>query len=245
MGEEEIIPSENSHIVNSWRLWWNAKARVYSEFRTFSNVDKTCLTKLLVTLDCGKSVEILELGMGDGTVACQILKAFPHATYTGIDVSDEMIRIARSKIVALGFSERSRLLRKECHQISALESKKYDACIAMTVFHHLPPKSAPQCFEEIHRLLRKEGILVFLEDWLDYGKGISKEKVQITSEETIPEHFFNTSQYVLMIKNAGFRILDITKLQRLLEPAWYAYLGTRIVKRKTVPMILITATNTE
>lgn len=102
----------------------------------------------------GHSDTVLELGCGTGTTA---LKLAPFATrIVGIDVSKEMVAIAREKAVAEG-------CRNAEFTVAAADNSpgldgSYDAVLAFNLLHLIPDR--PSTLARIHRLLKPGGLFI-------------------------------------------------------------------------------------
>lgn len=100
---------------------------------------------------------ILEVGCGGG----HVLRLFPEADLTGVDVSGEMIRKSRRNLV--GFS--ACLLKGELHELD-LPDESFDRIICTEVLEHVV--DPVEILQQIRRLLRPAGraVITFPNDRL-------------------------------------------------------------------------------
>lgn len=101
---------------------------------------------------------ILDIGCGEGRFLNYLSNKYKNITLFGLDISDEMIRIARKERVRntnyiIGESENIPLSNKSVNTIFCLNS-----------FHHFPNPS--NSFEEMKRLLKPDGEIIIGDIWV-------------------------------------------------------------------------------
>lgn len=121
----------------------------------YKNKDYNSEVKFLNTIfeKYGKPKSILEVGCGTGNYTKLLLE---HGfDVTGIDISEEMLKIARKKCKG-GKFQVADLKQMSLH-------KKFDACIAMfTVIGYLTDNSEIEtAFKNIHNHLKADGLFIF------------------------------------------------------------------------------------
>ena len=97
------------------------------------------------------SAGILELGCGTGILTEKLLDACPGAAVTGLDISDEMLDIARNKPGLCGASFITRDIRR------AWPGRGYDAIVSSLCLHHLSPREREKVIHRAARALRPSG----------------------------------------------------------------------------------------
>jgi tRNA (cmo5U34)-methyltransferase len=95
--------------------------------------------------------DILELGCGTGILTGKLLDACPGAAVTGLDISDEMLDIARNKPGLCGASFITRDIRR------AWPGRGYDAIVSSLCLHHLSPREREKVLHRAARALRPGG----------------------------------------------------------------------------------------
>jgi cyclopropane fatty-acyl-phospholipid synthase-like methyltransferase len=95
---------------------------------------------------------LLELGCGTGSVLEQLQDRY---TVTGIDLSEQMLRIARKKL------PHARLLRRDVTTAELGETFDVVVCVADVVNHLRPFRKWEALFARAHRHLADRGIFVF------------------------------------------------------------------------------------
>lgn len=170
----------------------------------------------------GKGKDILDIGCGNGRAA----DFFEYKSYTGIDISRNLIKIAKK-------TRNAKKVRFEIGNCTDLpSSKKFDLVVAVAVFHHLPSQSLrKQALKNVHMTLKDNGIFIFsvwnlfqkkykkqrmaalLRSILTFGifhprdlfipwkKGLNKRKRYY--------YAFKENEITALLRTAGFKLVDI------------------------------------
>lgn len=111
----------------------------------------------LKRLDLGPDGTLLDIGCGTGILLKKISEQFPSARLHGLDASNEMLNVAKSK----GFA--AELL---CGSAAALpfEDGTFDHVVSVSSFHYW--RDPETSLKEILRVLKPHGKLV-ITDWCD------------------------------------------------------------------------------
>lgn len=113
------------------------------------------MVEALVTalpFDRGASFRVIDLGCGTGTVTLSIIRAFPNAQATCLDVAEKMIAMARRKLVS---HSHVRYAVGDFTEFAGM----YDAVVSSLVLHHLSTDDAKRRFyKRIYDCLRPGGV---------------------------------------------------------------------------------------
>jgi SAM-dependent methyltransferase len=111
-------------------------------------------------LDLPRGARLIEVGVGGG----HVLRMFPHARLTGVDVSPEMIKKAERNLVGLDASLRVGELKD-----LAFPDESFDAAICTEVLEHVVDPRA--VLQEMRRVLTRTGraVITFPNDPLILG----------------------------------------------------------------------------
>lgn len=144
-----------------------------------------------------ESLRVIDLGCGTGTVAAQILEAFPNAQVTCIDIAENMIAIARTKLAAYP------LVNYAVADFNEFEfSGKHDVIVSSLALHHLPTdENKKRLYRRIYDSLDSGGIFynadvvlgsneflkaLYLRKWRQFmGRSISIDEIE---GKWIPKH---------------------------------------------------------
>jgi tRNA (cmo5U34)-methyltransferase len=152
----------------------------------------TMVRTLVEAIPFGRSkpLRVIDLGCGTGTVAAQILDAFPNAEVTCLDLAENMITIAREKLA------RYPLVNYAAASFSAFEfCGEYDAIVSSLALHHLLTDEDKQHFyRRIYRSLSSGGVFynadavlasndflqtVYMNGWRRFmGQSLSQDEIE-------------------------------------------------------------------
>jgi len=178
-----------------------------------------CVIRLL-TLHTPK--HICDFGCGSGEMACRLGRLGYRVT--GLDVSPDLIEVARERAELDGVSDRVKFIVADGASVNITDGA-FDAVLAMSVVHHMPLEDALHALE---RLLCPGGRIAFLEpvayskalQWLRdrswVEKDISPDERQLSADEVryIGKRFIVEQQrhYYLL-----------ARLWRILPAGWIKY----------------------
>jgi SAM-dependent methyltransferase len=97
---------------------------------------------------------VLDFGCGIGMAVPHLLEAFPLCDVVGVDVSEESIKVARSRVQ----SDRATFALN-----SELAADRFDLAYASGVFHHIDPALRADAARFIFRALRPGGVFALSE----------------------------------------------------------------------------------
>ena len=121
-----------------------------------------------------RSFHLLELGVGTGTLSTQLLRRFPHARLTGVDLSRRMIAKAREKLRPL----RDRV-QLRAGDLGEFPPGEYDAVVSALAIHHLPDRAKWALFRRIRRTIPVGGYFGDADDHLPEDSMFDNRYAQI------------------------------------------------------------------
>lgn len=184
-----------------------------------------------------KPAHIGDFGCGSGEMAC--LLGLLGYRVTGIDVSPDLIEVARERARMEGVEDRVEFIVADA-ATAPITDGAFDAVLAMSVVHHMSTEDALNALE---RLLRPGGRIAFLEpvaysktlQWLrnlsPVKKDVSPDERQLSAEEIclIGKRFIIEEQR---------HFLMLARLRRLLPDVCFQ-LGERILSTIDQALFLI------
>ena len=99
---------------------------------------------------------VLDLGAGTGLLSALIATAFPRATLTLADVSDEMLVQAKARFAKMG----KRITVLAVDYVRAPLTGQYDVIASALSLHHTPQDKLPGVFQKIAGALRAGGLFI-------------------------------------------------------------------------------------
>lgn len=107
--------------------------------------------------------KVVDLGCGPATLLTEVALLNPNITFLGVDLSDQMIDIARKRILALGLKN-LQIEKGDITKLDFIDDHSVDAVISTVAFHHLPTHAhLRQCFSQISRILENRGALYLVD----------------------------------------------------------------------------------
>lgn len=151
-------------FVNRVRQDYDAIAQSFSETREREWPGFALLKKYF-----NKKKDVLDIGCGNGRIA----DFFEYKSYTGIDISKNLIEIAKKRATQ-NATPRKAGCDKDAKQTTnnvqfkvgnftdLPSSKKFDLIISIAVFHHLPSGSLRvKALKEVKKIMKNKGLLIF------------------------------------------------------------------------------------
>jgi tRNA (cmo5U34)-methyltransferase len=106
--------------------------------------------------EAGESFSLLELGTGTGNLAAKLLARFPNLEYSGLDYSEKMLNVARSKLEKAN----THVSLKTGDLIDLDYDKQFDCVVSCLAIHHLTDEEKKKVFRRIFSLLRRPGFFI-------------------------------------------------------------------------------------
>lgn len=196
-----------SKVFNS-KEGYDKYASVYDKKNDFLNqFEGEVILKMIRGID-GKKV--LDVGCGTGRLVKKLLER--NAIVTGIDVSEEMLKIARKKF------KTSEFIEEDAEKLS-FKDDSFDIVTASFLIVHL--KNLRKFFDEAYRVLKPGGVFIVTninQRKAPKLKTAKNEDVIITSFYHIPDHVISAledSFFIIekeeFVNNKGVWINQIVK----------------------------------
>lgn len=140
---------------------------------------------------------VLDLGCGTGLDAPPL--AARGLRLLGLDISVEMLRIARSLLPLVG-----RLLQGEMHALP-LADGSVDAVVAVGSIHHLPKGEAGHAVREVVRVLRPGGVFAAAAERGSF-EGFVAEQEGVAGRRWYA--FYEPDEFERVFTTAGLAVID-------------------------------------
>lgn len=190
------------------------------------------LIEILHKLNLPKDSKILDAGCGDGYSTINLAKKFPEFTFKGIDYSENMIRIANSRLENehvgnISFSVGNIL------ELDKVFDNEFDAVITIRCLINLDSKQLQKkAFAEIAKVIVKNGYYVAIENFVEGHNEMNKARTKIgLSEIPIRWHnFFFKEDELEEIVSDYFKTISIKNFSSSY------YFATRVIYSKMCQM---------
>jgi tRNA (cmo5U34)-methyltransferase len=107
-------------------------------------------------------IEVIDLGIGSGVTSAYVLKNFPNARVTGVDLFPEMLDEARPRLKA--FADRVTLVQSDNTKFLDSSETKVDTIVSAFCIHHQDEQGKKDLFAAIKNRLKPAGVFLML-DW--------------------------------------------------------------------------------
>jgi demethylmenaquinone methyltransferase/2-methoxy-6-polyprenyl-1,4-benzoquinol methylase len=161
---DNVVPDTNSTLTKKEQVaeMFDNIAFKYDFMNRFlsAGIDVRWRKKALSNLQKLQPKTILDVATGTADVAIMAAKMYPQATITGIDISDGMLDVGRTKLTTLNLNNRIKLLNGDSETINFADNSFDAVTVAFGVrnFQHLE-----KGLNDIKRVLKPGGKLVVLE----------------------------------------------------------------------------------
>ena len=121
-------------------------------------LDRRWRRKAIADLDLPPRANVLDLACGTGDFTAALLRRFPDARVTGVDLTPEMLALARQKLAG---SSGVTFCTGDAQDLAAFADATFDLVVCAFGFRNFPDKE--KALAACHRVLKPEGRLVVLE----------------------------------------------------------------------------------
>ncbi|MBE6175425.1 MAG: bifunctional demethylmenaquinone methyltransferase/2-methoxy-6-polyprenyl-1,4-benzoquinol methylase UbiE [Rikenellaceae bacterium] len=185
------------------------------------NIDRVWRRRVMRIVRRSKARRIMDLATGTGDLAIAMAKRVDRTQILGIDLSEEMLSVARAKVQKQGLEERIMLEKGDAENLMMVADGSIDAVTVAFGVRNF--ENMERGLSEIYRTLRAEGKLVVLEfsmpknrfvRWVysyyahrllpRIGAMISKDRRAYTYLPESVEEFPAPERFAEILKSVGF-----------------------------------------
>lgn len=169
-----------------------------------------------------EKIKILDLGCGTGNISREVKKRFPNAQITCVDLAENMIKMAKTKLSPYTDVE---FLRADFRELDFHE--EYDTVISSLALHHLQPEEQRAFYRRLNGFLKDGGVFynadivlgstpylnqTYQDKWVEFMlQNHNQEEVEKTwlakhREEDFPSPL---PSHIQWMKEAGFNDVDV------------------------------------
>ena len=186
------------------------------------NIDRVWRRRVMRIVRRSKAHKIMDVATGTGDLAIAMAKRVDRTQILGVDLSEEMLAVARRKVEKQGLEERIMLEKGDAENLDMVSSESIDA--ATVAFGVRNFENIERGLSEIYRTLKPGGKLVVLEfsmpknrivRWVysqyahrllpRIGGMISKDKQAYTYLPDSVEEFPSPERFAEILRGVGFK----------------------------------------
>lgn len=125
------------------------------------NLDRIWRRRVMRIVRRSKALKVMDVATGTGDLAIAIAKRMDRIQILGVDLSEEMLAVARKKVAKQGLDERIMLVKGDAENLDMVEDGSIDAVTVAFGVRNF--ENLERGLAELHRALRDGGKLVVLE----------------------------------------------------------------------------------
>lgn len=123
--------------------------------------EKKFKSQLIANATIYENWKILDFGIGTATLSIMAWQTQPDADYTGIDIDEKILQLAKQKIISKNAPINTMLYNGGT---LPFDDHSFDRIISSLVIHHLTDEQKIFAFQEFKRILKPQGE-VHIADW--------------------------------------------------------------------------------
>ena len=169
-----------------------------------------------------EEIKILDLGCGTGTISQEVKKRFPNASITCVDLAENMIKMAKTKLSIYPDVE---FVRADFRDLDF--KGEYNAVISSLALHHLQPEEQKSFYCRVKEFLKEGGVFynadnilgstthlnqVYMDKWVEFMlKSHTQEDIDTIWLPRYREEDFPSPlrSHIHWLEEAGFRDVDV------------------------------------
>lgn len=197
----------NQTYIPALRFHW--LTNIYDSIIGVLMPEKSFKTTLIKNAGIRNNYRVLDFGTGTATLSIMAYHSNPMANYTGIDIDEKILNLARLKIGKQG--AKIKLLKYNGGTLP-FENNSIDRIISSLVIHHLTTEQKSKAFKEFKRILKHTGEL-HIADWGRASNILMRSAFHLVQ---FLDGYKTTNDNVkgklpIIIKEAGFNNVIITQ----------------------------------
>jgi len=190
----------------SMRDFFNEKADGYDKVHAELMEPKLALTAALPT----QSKRILDVGIGTGLELFDLFERIPHAQVTGIDISEKMLEILKTR----PFSDRVTVINRNFFEVTF--GSGYDAVISSSALHHFTANDKAKLYQKIFCALKPGGFFLNSDCICNTKQEETEAFAYYETNKDLESHIdtaLSVETETVLLRNAGFAVVKITDLE--------------------------------
>ena len=160
-----------------------------------------------------RGVTVVSIGSGKGHEIDEMDMILPGSRIIGMDPDDYMTKPVAARLEALAHDSSYLGTHNRAEDMNDIESGSADGVTLNFVLHHIDEPAHDRIFDEVKRVLKKDGYLFMAEDLVDSNeekKIVEKEDRKINMEITAdaPHNYRSASEWEAYFQQHGFEVVE-------------------------------------
>jgi ubiquinone/menaquinone biosynthesis C-methylase UbiE len=208
-------------FIRSWNIYRKVIAANYMKHRELGVYSQ----KFLEEFSSKTPLRVLDIGCGDAKQLAGQLSLLAVESYTGYDLSEDAIALAKQHLAPTGANLTFRIGRME--ELIKAEHSTFNVIYSSFAIHHLQDPEKQQFIADCYRVLEQGGIFILIDvkrvkgqtlddynkryvDWIrrEWEMLDEEEKDIVSAHLTTCDFPVETSTYIQFAKDAGFKLLE-------------------------------------
>ena len=201
------------------------EAEVFDEFiKTIIPYYEDMVEALVLALPFHEKeqIKILDLGCGTGNISKKVKERFPNANITCVDLAENMIKIAKSKL------SQYKDIEFRIDDFRNLNYKQeFDAVISSLALHHLQKVEQKEFYSRLNEFLKKGGVFynadnilgstshldqIYMDKWVEFM--LQSMPIEEIENVWLPKHREEDfpsplKSHIQWMEEAGFKEVDV------------------------------------
>lgn len=199
-----------------------AGEKYLTEIRRFGIRYDEMVEQLVKFIRIEKPQNVLDIGCGIGNIDEAILAQSPDTRITGIDISPDMINVAKNRLKSFG--GQVTLLNQDALSYEPQDS--FDLIFSNIAIHNLNTDEKIKILSKIQQWLKKDGIFIWGDfmNWTDktvesfcmeerkqiiLTSGVDPDFVEEVLQKENQDPRISVSEALELLKNSGFKDIDV------------------------------------
>ena len=217
----QVMEDPSRIFINSWNIYQKVIQANYMKHRDLGIYSQ----KYLKDFASHQALRVLDIGCGDAKQLSVQLSSLNVASYTGYDLSEDAVSLAKQNMSKTGADLIFRIGKME--ELIKEETTTYNVIYSSFAIHHLQEEAKKIFLKDCFKVLEKGGLFILIDvkrasgqtreayndsyvEWInrDWSLLTGDEKKTVVSHLTTCDFPVETSMYIQYAESAGFILED-------------------------------------
>lgn len=153
------IPEDLESVAAYFNAWENYQQIIQHNY--MEHLEITQILHQYLQAHYPFPFSFLDLGCGDASFACHLLRDLPFTNYLGIDLAQTALQLAAENMSQFNYA--ISLKQQEILAFLASSSQQFDIILSAFSIHHLASPQKEQYFHQVRKHLKLGGVLLLVD----------------------------------------------------------------------------------